>query len=93
MTRTLLAALVATALVAGPAAASDRLAKALGITPGSLTSAELVTLKNALDNDDHRRVDALLQRANADYGSRPLIVAGFSEKRMPKQRLGDRRAN
>lgn len=51
-----------TALVlslAAPAFASDQLAKQLNVEPGIYTTAELVSLRNALENDDHAAANAI----------------------------------
>ena len=51
-----------TALVlsmAAPAFASDQLAKQLNVDPGVYTTAELVSLRNAIENDDHAAANAI----------------------------------
>ena len=56
------AALVAT--VAGPALASDSLARSVGVTPGALSTVELTALKHALESDDRRLVAFILSGAD-----------------------------
>ena len=68
MTRTFTAALAATALsaaLAGPALASDSLARSVGVEPGQYTTAQLVALKSAQADDDHSRIRQIMAEARA----------------------------
>ena len=64
MNRILISALAAAAL-AGPALASDSLARSVGVEPGAFTAAQLVALKAAQDGDDHTRVAQIVAEAEA----------------------------
>jgi len=68
MTRTFTTALAATALaaaLAGPAFASDSLARSVGVAPGQFTTAQLVALKGAQADDDHSRIRQIKAEARA----------------------------
>ena len=68
MTRTFATTLAATALaaaLAGPAFASDSLARSVGVEPGQYTTAQLVALKNAKADDDHSRIRRIMAEAQA----------------------------
>jgi hypothetical protein len=68
MTRTLTVTLAATALaaaLAGPAFASDSLARSVGVEPGQFTNAQLVALKSAHADDDHSRIRQIMAEAQA----------------------------
>jgi hypothetical protein len=46
--------------LAAPAFASDQLAQQLDVEPGVYTTAELVSLRSAIENDDHATANAIL---------------------------------
>lgn len=57
---------IATALLVTPAMANDQLARSLGVQPGTLTTSELIMLRTAREEDDHQRIDLLMDRSAAD---------------------------
>ncbi|MFQ6546527.1 hypothetical protein AADZ90_001110 [Aestuariibius sp. 2305UL40-4] len=52
--------LIPIALAATPALASDQLAQSLGVDPGAYSVSELATLKAAMEEHDHQKVDLIL---------------------------------
>ncbi len=55
MFKTILPAAIA-ALIAAPALASDQLAAQLGVAPGTYSTAELIQLSRAIEENDHQRI-------------------------------------
>ncbi len=54
--------------LSAPAFASDQLAKQLNVEPGVYTTAELVSLRNALESDDRAAANAILSNPGG-FGS------------------------
>ena len=61
MNRILLTTALALTL-AGPALASDQLARSLGVEPGVYSTSELIALRSALENDEQAAARAILSR-------------------------------
>lgn len=78
MTRPIiLCAAVAMAFAAVPAVAGDQLSRALGVAPGTLTTAELILLRQAREDNDHQRIRMILegrQGANTPSTTNPGAV-------------------
>jgi hypothetical protein len=75
MKRILLAATLL-ASVAGAALADGQLARSLDVEPGTLSNAELVQLKNAIEANDNARVRLILERTDLSADRAPGISAG-----------------
>ena len=65
MNRILISSALAVTL-AGPALASDQLARSIGVEPGVYSTAELIALRSAIEGDDHAQANAI--RAGGNNG-------------------------
>lgn len=73
----------ALALATSPVAASDMLARSLGVDPDAYSLSELVALKGAIESEDRAAIRTLTQlRRPADTG--PLTLVGYSDRRAAK---------
>lgn len=82
-----------TALLAGlaaPALASDQLALGLGVEPGAYTTAELIDLRQAREDQDEARIDFILSGQSSADAAR-LNVSGIEAAAARAEEEGDYR--